>query len=84
MKVESESEVAQSCLTLSDSQMNEIILGWPKSSFGFCCHTVWNNLDELFGQPNTQHPYLSFTSDQMSKCKNIISHYPYIYDMKLL
>ena len=30
-----------------------IILGRPKSSFGFFCKMAWKNLNELFGQPNT-------------------------------
>ena len=28
-----------------------IVLGWPKSSFGFFCKMLWKNLNELFGQP---------------------------------
>ena len=31
---------------------NPIILGWSKSSFGFFCNILWNNLNKLFGQPN--------------------------------
>ena len=30
------------------------ILGWPKRSFGFFHKILWKNLNELFGQHNTQ------------------------------
>ena len=29
-----------------------LILGWPKSSFGFFCKILWKNLSELFDQAN--------------------------------
>ena len=29
-------------------------LGWPKSLFGFFHNNLQENLNELFGQPNTQ------------------------------
>ena len=29
-----------------------MLLGWPKSSFGFFHKMLWKNLNELFGQPN--------------------------------
>ena len=28
------------------------VLGWPKSSFGFFWNILWQNTNELFGQPN--------------------------------
>jgi len=30
-----------------------MILGWPKSSFGFLCNTLWKKPNDIFGQPNT-------------------------------
>ena len=30
-----------------------LILGWPKSSFGFFHYMVQKNPNELFGQPNS-------------------------------
>ena len=30
-----------------------MILGWPKSSFGFVCNTLWKKPNDIFGQPNT-------------------------------
>ena len=32
----------------------EKVLGWPKSSFQFFCDILGENLNELFGQPNTK------------------------------
>ena len=31
------------------------LLGCPKSSFGFSHNSLWKNLNELSGQPNTYH-----------------------------
>ena len=30
-----------------------VALGWPKDAFGFFCNILWENLNELFGQPHT-------------------------------
>ena len=32
-------------------KQKHIILGWPKSSFGFFCNILQKNPNELFGQP---------------------------------
>ena len=43
--------------------MYHIILGWPKSSFGFFCNILQKNPNELFGQPNINIlPYIKLTS----------------------
>ena len=34
-------------------KINRILLGWPKSLFGFFCNILQKNLNELFGQPST-------------------------------
>jgi len=36
----------------------DILLGWPKSSFGFFCNIIQKNLNKLFGQPNPLLPVL--------------------------
>ena len=33
-----------------------MLLGWPKSSFGFFCKMLWKNRNEPFGQPNIKWP----------------------------
>ena len=48
--------VSSSVRALSDKKKNVscilYILGWPKSLFGFFCKIIWQNSNELFGQPN--------------------------------
>ena len=39
------------------SSNSDIILGWPKSLFGFFRNTLWKSLNELFGQPNRYYIY---------------------------
>ena len=36
------------------------LLGWPLSSFGFFCYSLWTNPNKLTGQPNTSELFQRF------------------------
>ena len=44
-----------------------LLLGWPKSLFGFTCHDAMLKLDKLFGQPNTFSKPQSRTESDMTE-----------------
>ena len=57
------------------SLKGQIVLGWPKSSFGFSCKILRKNPNELFGQPNTYIGFLGHAihvaTTQLCPCSTI-------------